>query len=281
MIDLKEIARILEDEWKLDAKERGVFRVWNEKFTKPITKNYKISLCTTCMNRLKDVQQTLPKNINDNLDYENIEFVLVDYNSKDGLGEWVRSEMMHHIKSGKLVYFRTEEPRFYTMSHSRNVAFKIASGDIVNNIDADSYVNQNFAYFVNRLANEQPRKAMFGKSKQLLRGRLGFFRGEFLSTIGGYDETLTDYGHDDADLMHRAWELGFVFMPYRGPYYGCVKEHTKHLTDNMREKRWWYSEGRNRIISFSNLITGQFKANRGKRWGRAKGIRNFNEEIAI
>jgi glycosyltransferase involved in cell wall biosynthesis len=275
-LQVKKFAKYLEVEWR---KVRWpTFKTWNGKFTKPVTKEYKISICTTAMNRLSDIQQTLEKNIIDNLDYPRVEFVLLDYNSSDGLEQWVNKNLMKYIASEKLVYFRTEKPKYYSMAHSRNVAFKAASGDIVNNVDGDCFTNAGFATFINRMANEQPEKAIFAKSKQLLRGRLGFFKKEFIELLGGYDEGLIGYGHDDQDLLNRAWELGFRMMPFRGTYSAGVKVHRKHLTDNFEEKTWWLTEGRNRLLSYANIIAGKLKANEGKHWGKATLIRNWNAD---
>ena len=44
-----------------------------------------ISFCITCMNRLKHLQETLEKNILDNFLVDEVEFVVLDYNSQDGL----------------------------------------------------------------------------------------------------------------------------------------------------------------------------------------------------
>ena len=99
--------------------------------------DYKISFCTVCMNRLYHLKQTLPRSIKDNMDYPNVEFVLLDYNSEDGLENWVNTEMSDYIDSGVLVYYKTEEPEHFHRSHSRNVMFKLASGDILINLDAD------------------------------------------------------------------------------------------------------------------------------------------------
>ena len=112
---------------------------WDGTFTRDVAKNYSISICTDCMNRLSDIQHTLPANIEAEQSYPDLEFVLLDYNSSDGLGDWVRSEMMGHIESGRLVYYRTEEPQFFNFSHSRNVAMRLATGEIINNVDADNY----------------------------------------------------------------------------------------------------------------------------------------------
>ncbi|GAJ16509.1 unnamed protein product, partial [marine sediment metagenome] len=55
-INFKPLAEILEMTWR---EERApAFSTWNGKFTTKVTKSYRISLCTTVMNRLKDVQQT-------------------------------------------------------------------------------------------------------------------------------------------------------------------------------------------------------------------------------
>src|SRR6187402_102950 len=101
-------------------------------------KKNRISFCTVCMNRIEHLKQTLPKNIEDNIAYGNLEFLLLDYNSKDGLEEWVESEMKEYIDKGILHYYKTTEPEYFHRSHSRNMIIKKATGDIVCNIDADN-----------------------------------------------------------------------------------------------------------------------------------------------
>jgi len=280
-INTKKLAKILEDAWYRSMKETDGFVCWDGLFTKPFIKQYKISICTTIMDRLKDLKQTLPQNIKDNSDYPNVEFVVLDYNSKkDDIGGWIKSEMMEHIDSGKLVYYRTTEPQYFDMSHSRNIAFLAATGDIVNNVDADSFTPSSeefgFATYLNKLANEQPEKAIFAKSRQLLRGRLGFYRKEFIELLGGYDEKLKGYGNDDANLQNRSWELGFKMMSFRGQFCGRAPDHIKHQEGKYKEE-WWRTEGKNRLISYTDLITGNFKANEGRVWGKAKLIKNFEE----
>lgn len=281
-IDTKALGTVLEKTWDKSMKERGGYPTWNGKFTKGVSENYKISLCTTCMDRLDDLKQTMPKNILDNINYPHVEFVLLDYNSKDGLDDWVRENLMEYIERRSLIYIRTEEPEFFDMSHSRNVAFLAASGDIVNNIDADGFCGKGYAEFINKCANEIPEKAIFAKSRQLLRGRMGLYRGEFIELLGGYSEELKAYGHDDADLLHRAWELGFIMMPFsrHGDFVGIIKQHVKHQEGNY-EKPWWVTEGENRLLSYANVICKRLKANEGRVWGKAKLVKNFGEEIEV
>lgn len=262
--------------------------IWDGEITKPIEKEYKISLCTTCMGRLKDLSTTLPVNIELNKTYNNLEFVILDYNSNDGLGEWVKKNMMEHIESGKVVYYRTEDPEHYSMTKSRNLAFKLASGDIVNNVDADNFLLKDrhqpkqpecFARRLNILANQQPEKAIFAKGKKMLRGRLGFWKEEFMEVLQGYNEGINDYGHDDHDLMNRAWLAGFKLMWFGGKYYEG-NGSKKHQTENMKQPNWRFTEARNKVISLQNLIDGKIKGN-SRPWGKGTLIKNFEEEIKL
>ena len=285
-----EFAELAKDMPKWDTK-----KMWDGRFTfdehgSPLTKKakrrgfekYKISICTTCMDRLPDLQKTLPVNIEENLktyDADKLEFLVLDYNStKHDVGGWIKSDMMEYIKRGILVYCRTEEPEHYSMTKSRNLAFKIASGDIVNNVDADSFAKEGFVWYINRLANERRKLAIFAKGKRMLRGRLGFWKKEFIELLGAYDEDIDDYGHDDWDLMDRAWAHGFCLMWFGGAYFGRTASK-KHQTENMFNPRWKETEARNRVISAKNIIAGKLKANIEKGWGKAKVIKNFTEEM--
>ena len=60
----------------------------------------KVAFFTTCMNRLHHLKKTLPQNIKDNQDYEDCVFVVLNYNSRDGLHEWMLENMAEQIKSG-------------------------------------------------------------------------------------------------------------------------------------------------------------------------------------
>lgn len=57
----------------------------------------KISFCTTCMGRLHHLKETVRKNLTDNADWADLEYVIVDYNSEDGTGDWVKSQFPREI----------------------------------------------------------------------------------------------------------------------------------------------------------------------------------------
>jgi hypothetical protein len=243
-----------------------------------VKKNYKISICTNCMNRLEDVKRTLPKNIEDNTDYPNIEFVLLNYNSEDELDRWVFHNMKEYIDKGILNYYKTREPKYYSMTHSRNIEFKIAQGDIVNNVDADHFTNKGFAKMINLLANQHHKKTVFVKSKQKNRGRLGFFKKEFL-WLGGYNEEIEGYGFDDEDLLLRAYHSGFTILKFGGGFMNITDDHRRHVMTNYKNKDWKFTQRKNTLISMLSLAHKKYRANRGHEWGVAKLIKNFKEEI--
>jgi len=264
------------------------YNFWNGKFEKPVTKQHKISLCITCMGRLEDLRQTLPENIKNNAAYEPLEFVILDYNSNDGLGSWVQDELGEYLDTGKVVHYRTEEPQFFSMAHSRNLAFKLANGDIVNNLDADNYTWADkpqtepcFAAYLNKLANECGPHTIFAKGKRMLRGRVGFWKWEFIHLLGGYDEGLSGYGHDDHDLVQRAWGIGFKMAWFGGAYYRAIKTAKKKSTANMEDKNWKHTENENKRISQENVDAEMFVANQGQHWGKGIIVKNFKEEIIL
>ena len=244
-----------------------------------ITTQYKISICTTCMGRTEDLKKTYIQNLDDNLGYGNIEFVLLNYGSRDDMDTWVFQNLMEYIQGGVVNYYRTDEPIYYSMTHSRNIAFKVATGDIINNVDADHYTNPDFVRYINALANTyETTKVVFVKSKQKNRGRVGIFKKEFME-LGGYDESLEGYGHDDQDLLLRAYHSGCGLIKFGGEYMRITDDHARHPVGNYQVKDWRYTQRRNALISLLNIYMKRFKANENHPWGRAHLVKNFSEEV--
>jgi glycosyltransferase involved in cell wall biosynthesis len=255
--------------------------IWDGTFTRACERQYAISFCTVCAGRLHDLAKTLARNIIDNAAYPKLEFVVLDYHSRDNLEKWMRENMSAHIESGRVVYARTTEPKYYQPSHPRNIAFKLASGEIVCNVDADNWTNPGFAEAINRLANEQPERAVLAKGKQLLRGRIGFFKREWVELLGGYDEDLKSYGHEDIDLVQRAYLQGFKLMHFGGQYVSRIETHYLEKIANMEITNWTQIEDVNKGISIAKLQRGILKANEGRSWGVATVTRNFKEVVAV
>ena len=170
----------------------------------------RISFRITCMNRLKHLQETLEKNILDNFLVDEVEFVVLDYNSQDGLEEWIAQSMMKYIEMGILVYYRTTEPAYYRRSHSRNMVFRLAEGEVVCNLDADNYLGRGFAEFMLKEFNNKER--LFYTSNLCYRdvfGRVCLERKEFVEARG-YNEVFVGYGLEDVEFFNRLLCRGLV-----------------------------------------------------------------------
>jgi glycosyltransferase involved in cell wall biosynthesis len=172
------------------------------------TTHHKISFVTVCMNRKHHIMQTLPQNIANNCQYPDVEFVLLDYGSTDGLEQWVEQEMKQYIESGILIYYRTYAPDNFMRSHSRNMAFRLADGDLLCNVDADNFTGKDFAQYLNDVFTADQNIFVSVDSSGLI-GRTGDIYGRFCCrkedfvAVGGLDEDFIRYGWEDIDLYNR------------------------------------------------------------------------------
>ena len=175
----------------------------------------RISFCVTAMDRLHHLAETLPRNLADNLGYPHAEIVLLDYNSSDGLEAWARRHWGEWIDAGRLVYYRTTEPAAFNRSHARNLAVRLAGGEIVCTVDADNFTGAGFAHYVNERFDRHERihlRPDFDGAHVRLRdafGRICVRRDDFLR-VEGYDEQLVEYGYEDVDLCHRLEKGGLA-----------------------------------------------------------------------
>jgi len=168
------------------------------------------------MNRLHHIMKTLPKNLDDNSNYPNLEFVLLDYGSEDGLEEWVHYNMQQELSAGLLVFSRTDEPVKYLPSHSKNMVHHQSTGDIVCNLDADnftgpgfaSYINDQFSQYQSIFLSPDYRNQTWENHSDTF-GRIVCWKKDFES-VGGYDESMKWYSYEDLDFCERLIRKGAV-----------------------------------------------------------------------
>jgi glycosyltransferase involved in cell wall biosynthesis len=229
-----------------------------------------ISICTVCAGRTRDLCRTLLRNVSDNEDYPLLEFVVLNYNSNDDLDAFMETEQVAtHIRNGRVRYLRTRTPRYYSTSHSRNVAFKHASGQLVANVDADNYTGLGFASYLNLLANLRSHHVIFVPGKRRIHGRLAMFKSEF-EALGGYDEELVGYGWEDYSLLGRAMKAGYTLMWWRGRgrHFGeRILTAKSDVAVNMENSNWTETELKNKMLSLEKIHRNELVANRNARWG--------------
>jgi hypothetical protein len=185
------------------------------------------------MNRLHHIEQTFLKNINDNISTKNIEFILLDYNSNDGLEEWVRTNCVDHIDSGLVKFFITREPQYFNRSHSRNLAFKLANGELLCNVDADNYLGENFAEFI--VDNFSNNKNIFLTAASNLKDTIGkvcFKKTDFYN-VNGYNESFQGYGFEDMEFYARLGNLGLKRINfYEQKFMKVINHQDRERTNN-------------------------------------------------
>lgn len=240
---------------------------WNENI---------VSFFTTCKNRLEHLKQTLPKNLAHHKDDPNVEFVILDYDSQDGLGEWIKEEMMEHIKSGKLVYCRANGYPKFQMSHSKNCAARLTRGAIICNMDSDNETGAKFAEWLRR-AVKDGRWAGTESFTDDFGGRQAFRRADFYA-LGGFDEQMIGWGSDDYDIAVRARLLGLKCVEVPAIY--------KYSLSHSNELRGRYMEVADKDVSNSHNLDRAHKNHAAKlirvnpgRWGAILVERNFDGKV--
>lgn len=157
------------------------------------------------MNRLFHLQQTLPMNLFNSTGH-NVEFVLLDYHSRDGLVEWART-LSPWIDKGIVKYYRTRIPRHFWAAHAKNIAHLQATGDIVCNLDADNFIVEGFCEYLLQVF-QQPDVFFHAPSIDSVGnhgccGKIAVLKKHFLS-VNGYDESQKlGWGWDDVNFRHR------------------------------------------------------------------------------
>lgn len=163
------------------------------------------------MNRLSHLKKTYIQNIKDNLDYPNVEFILLNYNSSDNMDFWAQKYLSSFIEKGIVKYYSTSDPLYFKHSHSRNITFRMASGEILCNLDADNWTGKGFAFYINKKFVEKKNIIITTtRNRHKIKdtfGRICFLKKDFSKT-GGFDETFTNYGWEDIDFINRVKLLG-------------------------------------------------------------------------
>lgn len=205
----------------------------------------KVSYCITCKGRLYHLKRTLPLNLAAELKDRDVEFVILDYQSDDGLAEWIKATYPSELASGRLVHAYHSPAPHFKMAHAKNLAHRLATGEILCNLDADNILPAGYgAWLRTRFTKRENivissrRVAPYGFAedrilRRLLRlpipkvgthGRIAIRREDF-HRLGGYNESYSGWGGDDIDLLLRARQTGI--KPVRTPssVWGDVIEH--------------------------------------------------------
>lgn len=233
------------------------------------------SFASTCMDRLSFAKETLAINLNA-IENINAEIVLLNYNSLDGLHEWVRDNFMPYIKSGKLKYAVERTAPYFSFSHSKNVAYKLCKGNIFCNLDIDCFLTTDliFAMQNNYLPYCSP----------VLNNGAGLItctREKFYE-VNGYNEEFKGWGYEDMDFLFRLHRANCNIIVRRDivqyiPH--SDEERMKNTDPKHLHKR--VSSKINRGLMKENNKKRIIRANVDKEWGKAVVEVNFENEVSV
>jgi hypothetical protein len=216
-----------------------------------------VSFCTTCKDRLIHLKETLPRNLAWHDDDPQVEFVILNYNSGDGLQDWVRREFGPQLASGRVVHYLNPAPEMFRMSHAKNQAFRLARGSIVCNLDADNFTGPGFAAYVRRqLQNHDFLTGSVIQDGRIMATNVRGVEGrnaipvEAFRALGGFDEDFSGWGYDDSNLAERMMAIGLAGVTIAGEYLSCI-DHGDEL----------------RTRFYANKVTGR---NTGRAFGSCK-----------
>ena len=230
----------------------------------------KISFCITCKNRFHQIVKTLPDNLHDNRRLaDEVEFILVDFGSSDGLKEWVLNQFSEELKSGYLKFFHTEQMKTWDCSIAKNTAHRYAAGEILVNLDCDNFTGPEGAKFVMDCFNSHADHIILhqfsGDGDDGSYGRISLLK-EHFKLLGGYDESFNPMGYQDADLIQRARELGLSYILKPQPLFNKAIKNSKSESIRFTSSKKNYATmcSENRSLSEQNLLLGKIIANNGK-----------------
>ena len=174
----------------------------------------KISLCITVMNRTDDFKQTLPHTIKAAKASPPVEIVVLDYDSKDDLAEYIKTV------DYPITYKKSPNHEFFSISHSRNLSVLASSGDYIAILDADITPHENFVQTLrHHIEEERPTWMVeYGRfihvgDKKFTAGRMLICKREEFIMAGGYDERFT---------------LFFINLPHR--HLHCLLGTTRYIS---------------------------------------------------
>jgi len=192
----------------------------------------RIAFCTAFKNRLDHLRQTLPRNLAEN---PHSQFIVLNYNTDDGLMEWLGDRHRHEINSGRVVCYSHFDAPKYRMAHAKNMAHRAAlleGADILVNLDADNFARDHMDDFVEREFDNLDDIFLYslmikGKMNRGISGRIAVTKEAFLA-CGGYDESrFNGWGSDDKDINLRLRALGYDPVQIPPSYLDAITHNDK------------------------------------------------------
>ncbi len=223
-----------------------------------------ISFCIPCMNRTYDLKKTMPYLIAAAKKSPPVEVVIIDYNSKDDLEEYIKSVKKEN-PDFLLTYRKYSGRDTYHMAHARNLSVLTASGEYIVIFSTDLFPQEGFIPTVRQLIAETGVDWLYTGLGFL--GVIVIKKSEFVAA-GGYDERFEFYGPEDKELNARLSRRGVKSATYSENLLGIFPTPDSEKAKNYRLQLSKHGmSGLMREYFFQNNENQVAVANQGVEWG--------------
>jgi predicted glycosyltransferase involved in capsule biosynthesis len=161
------------------------------------------------MNRIEFLKQTIYTNLDLIEKYNNkyngihqFELSLCNYDSKDGLDEYVKENLQEFIDNKILIYTKSNNHQYFNAGHAKNIAHKYSNGNILVGLDIDNILSEEFMEYIINIYSQNMNYVTHGVCESGMYGRICISRDNFYK-LGGYPEILDRFGYEDTDLINR------------------------------------------------------------------------------
>jgi hypothetical protein len=234
------------------------------------------------MGRLWQLRQTLEEHLRVFSGQRDIELVLLDYNSPDGLEEWIRTypAAQRALYAGLLVYVKVHDVTAYSSPKAKNLAHRMARGEVLVNLDADNWASgiddamrEEFSHSRDVFVHA------FNRNHDGSYGRIGIAR-EWFYRLGGYDESFEPMGYQDEDLINRARAAGLQRVPFVCGRLPLRNEPWQKIAFTGSQRPWIEMWETNKATSQEKVLRGELTANRSG-WGTGLVSVNFGRPQSL
>lgn len=234
------------------------------------------------MNRTSDLRQTLPATIKAAKASPPVEIVILDYDSKDDLVDYLKTI------DYPITYAKSPNHQFFSISHSRNCAALSSHGDYVVIQDADIALREDTIKMWREMIEKENPTWMceYGRfiDHKYIGGRLLVCKKAEFVAMGGYDERFNLCGPEDKDIAMRLHRRGGRFITYPRDVINEIHTRQEKKIQNLDKDKYramvdpdephkvqmtkYLMQLAMRKIYLENNEKGALVANKGKQWGK-------------
>ena len=231
----------------------------------------KLSYCISIKNRKSHLIKTLPESVKNLLNLKGYlyEICICDYSSSDDLETYIK-EFLNLTPNIEIHYKLIKYRHSYHHSRAKNISHKMASGDILINLDADNIVTTQYHKLIYKSFKNGADLVWPGISKYSVGGGIGriAIKKDIFLNLGGYDEEIVGWGYEDMDLLERVRCSGYNVTTIRDSTVRFIRHEDCYRYENTEEKiPINITAERNKKYIDNKLSNKEYISNIGRTWG--------------